>query len=155
MVYDKPVAVFTNAACYSACDMFDANMQDNDAAVIIGEDPQTGGGGANPVDYHSFLYYFNKIDFPPLQLTELEFGSQKMMVSWRQFVRQGKKKRVLIENAGVKVNHMFRPTVTDIMNPSSNSQLDMVITVLREKISQCSSWGTNNHNSQSQFCRHL
>ncbi len=47
--YTKPVAVFTNAQCiylyyffkyvgYSACDLFAANMQDSDAAIIIGED---------------------------------------------------------------------------------------------------------------------
>lgn len=41
MAYLKPVAVLTNANCYSACDLFAASMQDSGAAVIFGEDPTT------------------------------------------------------------------------------------------------------------------
>lgn len=37
-VYLKPVGVFTNAKCYSSCDLFSANMQDSAAAIIFGED---------------------------------------------------------------------------------------------------------------------
>ncbi len=37
-VYLKPVGVFTNANCYSSCDLFSANMQDSAAATIFGED---------------------------------------------------------------------------------------------------------------------
>jgi C-terminal processing protease CtpA/Prc len=43
--YIKPVAVFTNARCYSACEIFAANMKDNKIAIIFGEDRNTGGGG--------------------------------------------------------------------------------------------------------------
>lgn len=43
--YFKPVGVFTNGRCYSSCDFFAANMQDNEAAWIFGEDGTTGAGG--------------------------------------------------------------------------------------------------------------
>ena len=36
-VYFKPVAVFNNAQCYSACDKFSANMQDSAGAIVFGE----------------------------------------------------------------------------------------------------------------------
>ena len=47
MAYFKSVAVLTNALCYSACEIFTAGMQDSEAAFVFGEDPSTGGGGAN------------------------------------------------------------------------------------------------------------
>jgi hypothetical protein len=43
-VYLKPVGVFTNGNCYSACDMFTATMQDNGVATVYGEDKFTGAG---------------------------------------------------------------------------------------------------------------
>jgi hypothetical protein len=43
--YLKPVGVFNNGNCYSACDLFSANMQDNGVATIYGEDRFTGAGG--------------------------------------------------------------------------------------------------------------
>jgi C-terminal processing protease CtpA/Prc len=42
--YLKPVGVFTSGNCYSSCDIFAANMQDNDVATIYGEDKFTGAG---------------------------------------------------------------------------------------------------------------
>lgn len=42
--YFKPVGVFNNGKCYSACDFFSANMQDNDISIIFGEDGSTGAG---------------------------------------------------------------------------------------------------------------
>jgi hypothetical protein len=44
-VYIKPVGVFNNGNCYSACDLFSASMKDNQAATIFGEDGKTGAGG--------------------------------------------------------------------------------------------------------------
>jgi hypothetical protein len=36
--YLKPVGVFTNANCFSSCDMFSAVMRDSNASIIFGED---------------------------------------------------------------------------------------------------------------------
>lgn len=36
--YLKPVGVFTNANCFSSCDMFSAVMRDSNAAITFGED---------------------------------------------------------------------------------------------------------------------
>jgi hypothetical protein len=43
--YLKPVGVFNNGNCYSACDLFSANMQDNGIATVYGEDRFSGAGG--------------------------------------------------------------------------------------------------------------
>ena len=45
--YAQPVGIFTDATCFSACDIFAANMQDYGNAVLFGEDQTTGAGGAN------------------------------------------------------------------------------------------------------------
>lgn len=58
--YVKPVGVFTDAHCYSSCDIFAANMQDSGAAIIFGEDPQTGAGGANVVDVRRCNFKLNR-----------------------------------------------------------------------------------------------
>ncbi len=36
--YLKPVGVFTNANCFSSCDMFSAVMRDSKASITFGED---------------------------------------------------------------------------------------------------------------------
>ena len=45
--YSHPVAVLTDAECFSACDIFAANLQDHGNAILFGEDKTTGAGGAN------------------------------------------------------------------------------------------------------------
>jgi hypothetical protein len=44
-VYIKPVGVFHNGNCYSACEYFSSALQDTLGTVVVfGEDKQTGGG---------------------------------------------------------------------------------------------------------------
>jgi C-terminal processing protease CtpA/Prc len=47
--YIKPLGIYTNARCYSSCDLFAANIRDNNVGFVFGEDLNTGGGGANVV----------------------------------------------------------------------------------------------------------
>jgi hypothetical protein len=56
-VYFKPVGVFNNGNCYSACDLFSANMQDTGIVPIFSEDVKSGAGGANVVQYSSFFSF--------------------------------------------------------------------------------------------------
>lgn len=65
-VYHKPVGIWTDGACYSACDFFAANMQDCGAATIMGSDLQTGGGGANVISYNTLLRDLLPVTFLPL-----------------------------------------------------------------------------------------
>ena len=45
--YAQPIGVFTDAECFSACDIFTSNLQDHGNAIVFGEDSTTGAGGAN------------------------------------------------------------------------------------------------------------
>ncbi|KAI8799313.1 hypothetical protein BJ742DRAFT_846711 [Cladochytrium replicatum] len=92
--YIKPVVVYNNGNCYSACDMFNAQMQDNDLAFIIGADRETGGGGA-------VVYTLSNLagsGFPGLDV--LGTG-QDATIGHRQFVRVLKNAGELLEDRGV------------------------------------------------------
>ncbi|KAJ3079083.1 hypothetical protein HK102_004041 [Quaeritorhiza haematococci] len=108
MAYFKPVAVWNNGNCYSACDIFSASMQDFQAGPIFGEDKQTGAGGANVVALNTYL-----ADNLPVVFEKLPNG-QDMRVSWRQIVRNGKNEGKLIEDLGVFADQTFRPTIADL-----------------------------------------
>ncbi|KAJ3397803.1 hypothetical protein HDU92_002475 [Lobulomyces angularis] len=122
--YSKPVGVWMNAKCYSACDMFVANMKDNGVARIYGEDPQTGAGGANVVDL-SFLSYY-----APTYFKNNLPGGQTMRLAWRQAVR---KNGALIEDLGVSADMVVRPTQKDFIDTNSNSALDKIIADLKSR----------------------
>ncbi|KAJ3225097.1 hypothetical protein HK099_007384 [Clydaea vesicula] len=119
--YHKPVGVWMNARCYSACDMFVANMKDNKVATIYGEDPQTGAGGANVIDL-SFLSAY-----APAAFQDSLPAGQTLRVAWRQAVRKNGK---LIEDLGVEADVTIRPDPADFANTNSNRNLDKIITDL-------------------------
>jgi C-terminal processing protease CtpA/Prc len=117
--YFKPIAIFTNAHCYSTCDMFAAQMQDYGFAKIVGEDKTTGAGGANYI-MQQFIYddlpVNNKGQFKQLP------NSQDMMVAWRQALRLDGS---LIENYGVKSDIIVPATMEDILEDSKNQYLQI------------------------------
>src|SRR5262249_41123179 len=97
-VYFKPVAILTNAACYSSCDMFTAAMQDNGLAKVWGEHETTGAGGAAVVadaDYRSLIPVGQPNPFSPLP------NGQYMRSAWFQTIRAGKHAGELVEDFGV------------------------------------------------------
>ncbi len=97
-IWFRPVIVLTDAACFSACDIFSGGMQDNGAGVIIGVHKTTGAGGANVMEHNVFRQIMEGENNP---FKALPF-SQNMRVSWRQIVRSGKYAGQLIENLGIK-----------------------------------------------------
>lgn len=113
--YFKPVAVLTNSSCYSACDTFTAQMQDQGGAVIFGEDGATGGGGANVWNWTNFLSALPENDrdrFEPLK------NGQDMRTAWRQSVRVGRNAGRLIEDFGVTPDRLNPPVVQDLTDES-------------------------------------
>ncbi|KAI9095177.1 hypothetical protein DFS34DRAFT_695811 [Phlyctochytrium arcticum] len=119
--YLKPVAVLTDGECYSACDFFCAGMQDSGAAIIFGEDPQTGAGGANVFDQQEALRNFAPTIFKPLPFegsvgkdannnTILIPGTSGMRVAIRQVVRIGRNAGKILEDTGVLVDEVIRQT---------------------------------------------
>jgi hypothetical protein len=111
--YFGPVAVLTNSACFSTCDMFTAGMQDNGLATIWGEDRHTGGGGANVVDqtwFGAVLPPDNQGPFQPLP------GGQSMRVAWRDAIRVGLHDGEILEDYGVTADRNAGLTVSDVLN---------------------------------------
>lgn len=123
-VWFKPVIVLTDAACYSACDLFAAGMQDHGAATIIGTHPSTGAGGANVMEYRNFSAVFGAAGqanpFTPLP------GSQAFRVSWRQTVRVGKNAGALIEDRGVIPDIVIHYTRDDLATGASKALMHSV-----------------------------
>jgi hypothetical protein len=124
--YIKPVGVFTNARCYSSCDIFTANMKDNNIAIVFGEDRVTGGGGANVVKYEGYLTEKGAEVFNELPYADRP-NSNDATVAWRQIVRVTNSSRKLIEDYGVNTDYLVRPKVQDLIpNSGSNSQYDFI-----------------------------
>lgn len=124
-VYYKPVGVLANARTFSAGDLFTCGMQDNKAATIFGEDPQTGAGGANVVEYDGFFVNYAPALFRPLP------GGVSMRVSWRQSVRANPRAS-LIEDQGCAADIVVPRVALDLSN-NSQTQFDKVATYLLTK----------------------
>jgi len=118
--YFKPVALFVNSKCYSACEVLAAQIQDHNVGIIFGEDQRTGGGGANVFSLSKILQEkFAQTN--PLPFARLPNG-QDIDFSFRQAIRVGKNAGALIENEGVKVDRLSPMNWSDIFN-ATNDQL--------------------------------
>jgi hypothetical protein len=121
-VYFKPVGVYTNANCYSACDLIAAVIQDNEAGWIFGEDGQTGAGGANVVENNDFLAKIVPDDFSVMPLFDkFKNFRPNTRVGWRQLVRGGKYAGKLIEDAGIVSDSIVRFTANDYVTRNFDS----------------------------------
>ncbi|RXJ74204.1 hypothetical protein CS022_03785 [Veronia nyctiphanis] len=137
-LYYKPVAVMSNAKSYSAGDMFTCAMQDNGAAVVYGEDPQTGAGGAN-VWRHSWLLQNVGGDFKPLPDDSI------ITVSWGQALREKHHKNSLIEDYGCVASVDVSLTPSDLKD-GGISQFTKVIEGLLAQPQARSSYSLNVRN---------
>lgn len=128
-LYFKPVAVLTDAACYSACDLFSGLMQDFSSATLWGADLVTGAGGATVVDHQQTFVGSGLDQVPETGIQPLPVG-QSMSLAWFQAVRTGKNANRLIEDRGVLVDRRARPTVSDLRG-ETQSQFDRIINEFR------------------------
>ncbi|KAJ3089112.1 hypothetical protein HK102_007173 [Quaeritorhiza haematococci] len=114
----KPVGVYVDGACYSACDMFAANIKDAGAGLIFGSDMATGAGGATVLTYNWFA------DLDPSDSVEPFPYGQDLSFSFGQLTRAD---GTLIENAGVEVDALIRPTRKASMESVYNRILDNLL----------------------------
>lgn len=115
--YFRPVALINNASCYSSCDLFSALMQDHAGAVIFGEDPNTGAGGANNVQLTGVLSALGAENYGPFK--KLPRG-QNIGFAFRQMLRTGPHAGELIEDVGVKADFLAEARISDLYNESSD-----------------------------------
>ncbi|KAJ3152972.1 hypothetical protein HDU86_005427 [Geranomyces michiganensis] len=117
-LYLKPVALLTNANCYSACDTFSASMQDH-GILVYGEDGTSGAGGANVVEHRSFLQRGAPTIYKPLPYQEVDaegrvrLGAPDMRIAWRATIRARKNEGQLIEDRGIITDRVIRPFTAD------------------------------------------
>ncbi|OAJ42976.1 hypothetical protein BDV3_001897 [Batrachochytrium dendrobatidis] len=132
--YTKPMGVFTDGNCFSACELFSANIQDYDAGTVFGEDGTTGGGGANILDVDPALISYSPADFKQFPFTlELTNPTTKssytnmLSVGIRESIRNGKYDGQLIEDLGIKTDIVVRARWSDLQpNSTTNTQYDRI-----------------------------
>lgn len=110
-VWFRPVVVLTDATCYSACDLFAAAMQDNNAAAILGIHEATGAGGANVMEHSTFHAIFDGDAKNPFKTLPYQ---QDMRVAWRQTLRAGRAAGTILEDLGVRPDVLVPLQLADI-----------------------------------------
>jgi hypothetical protein len=133
--YFKPVALLTNANCYSSCDMFSASMQDHEAAIIFGEDSTTGAGGANNRSLNDTVKALDE-SLGPYKVMPL---GQDIGFSFRQTIRTGKSEGIFLEDRGV-LSDAIAPTTLSDLYTDSGDQFKIIGKVLNEKAKDYLSW---------------
>jgi len=114
--YFGPVTLVTNAATYSAADIFAAGFEDQELGPVIGLDETTGGGGANCWFYHDDITIALGVD-AAATTKNLPRGIN-MQFAVRQCSRIGKTNDgVPIEEIGVQTTeeNRYRMTRDDIL----------------------------------------
>jgi hypothetical protein len=117
-VYKGPVTLLVDARSYSAADIFAAGFQDNDIGLVVGVDPNTGGGGAN-VWSHRQLRSSLPPD-SPLDIQELP-ADIRMSVAIRRATRVGLNEGTAIEDVGVKADLHTPVMLEDLIEGHSSA----------------------------------
>ncbi len=120
---------------FSSCEFFTALMKDNGVATVFGEDGSTRGGGATVVGHKAALSLdagmFSPLPFAGDGGLNSKMASQDMSITFCQVTRQNGR---LIEDFGVEVDYLVRPTAGDILPGGQNiQQLSTITSILKQK----------------------
>jgi hypothetical protein len=111
--YYSPVALVTDALCYSTTDIFSAGFQDHEIGPVIGTTEHTGAGGANVWDYKELQRVLPN-DFKPLP------KGASMRVAIRRSSRVGKRSGDPVEDLGVVADHVHQMTRRDLLERNAD-----------------------------------
>jgi hypothetical protein len=106
--YYGPVAVITDALCYSTTDIFAAGFQDHEIGPVIGTSGNTGAGGANVLDYAGLM------EALPDHVKALPKDAS-MRVAFRRTTRVGKRAGDPLEDLGVVSDEVHQITRRDLL----------------------------------------
>jgi hypothetical protein len=106
--YYGPVALVTDALCYSTTDIFAAGFQDHEIGPIIGTSGNTGAGGANVLEYPRLMAALPD-HFKPLP------KQAAMRVAIRRTTRVGARLGDPLEDLGVVPDHIHQMTRRDLL----------------------------------------
>lgn len=113
--YQGPVALITDAKCYSTTDIFAAGFQDHEIGPIIGVDGNTGAGGANVWTLELLKQLAgNEGPYKPLP------SGANMRVAIRRTLRVGERAGSLVEDLGVQPDFTHDMTRHDLLENNSD-----------------------------------
>ncbi|MEM9103658.1 MAG: S41 family peptidase, partial [Pseudomonadota bacterium] len=114
-VYFRPVGLFLNSRCLSACESFVSLMQNYGKVAITGTDEFTGGAFANVISFSEKvidewrLHESSELGFKPLP------GAQDILMPWRQAIDMNLYNGTL-ESQGVKNANPIDALFSDTIN---------------------------------------
>ncbi|MDZ7639214.1 MAG: S41 family peptidase [Bryobacterales bacterium] len=114
--YHAPVVLLVNARAYSAADIFCAGFQDHEIGEVIGEDANTGGGGASRWTHQEDLVeVFGQTPGMPFRALP---RNAALAVAIRRCTRQGKRVGQALEDTGVLCDLVHPRTKDDVLHDS-------------------------------------
>ena len=115
--YFGPVALVTDALCYSATDIFAAGFQDHGIGPVIGTDGNTGAGGANVWTHELLSLLFTLPDPPDRQSPYRALPkAASMRVSIRRTLRVGARMGTPVEDLGVVPDRIHEMSRRDLLD---------------------------------------
>jgi hypothetical protein len=112
-IYHGPVALITDALCYSTTDIFAAGFQDHEIGPIVGTSGNTGAGGANVWDYETLM------EALPDAIGPLPKDAS-MRVAIRRTTRVGERAGDPVEDLGVVPEMVHRMTRRDLLEQNAD-----------------------------------
>ncbi len=113
--YFGPVALITDALCYSATDIFASGFQDHEIGPVIGVHGNTGAGGANVWSYGLLhqIWLARAPDPDESPYVVLPEGAD-FRVAVRRTIRVGLNAGGVIEDLGIRPDERYRLTYRDL-----------------------------------------
>lgn len=117
--YYGPVALITDALCYSAADMFIAGFQDHEIGPVIGVHGNTGAGGANVWSYALLARVWSPDEADRSPYMPLPEGAD-FRLAMRRSIRVGLNAGGIVEDLGIKPDVRHRMTYRDLMESNAD-----------------------------------
>ena len=109
--YPGKIALITDGLGYSTTDFFAADFQDNGVGIIVGNDAQTGGGGANVWSWNLLQLQAQAAGLPLAALP----GGFDLNLAVRRSVRSGASAGIPVEDLGVTADVRYDMTLADVL----------------------------------------
>jgi Peptidase family S41 len=114
--YQGPVVLITNAACYSATDIFAAGFQDHGIGTVLGVDENTGAGGANVWTHALLKDLLDEAPADPGTPYKALPKEAGMRVAIRRTLRVGDRTGTPLEDLGVVPDERYNLTRDDVLH---------------------------------------
>lgn len=110
-IFKGELIVLIDGSTYSAGDLFAGWVKDQQAGLVVGVHPATGGGGATVLDYNKLIDF----DVFPKSSDPLPEG-HGISTAFSRLFRTGRSSGAFIENRGVKADERYFVTKNDALN---------------------------------------